>query len=937
MSIRTKNAHRLLLLLSLAVVGTGALAGTYYARRGYLNASAMHDRELGLAAVKAGDYPSGLTELGHYLGRFAERAEAHEIRYADALFNYALARQMVEEPKEMHLVTAVSLWKRYMALRPDNAQPPQLLEARHWSLDAQMALGWLPEALDTAQDILKTDSNDLKSLSVRTQILHAQRKFPEAQAAAQAWAKAYPHDFDALLMLEQAKSQQDPEHATEIFANDAAALLKSEPNEPRFELLASLAADLGIDLTDKKAASLKLSEAARKALAAEAGNLSDVEIVQRLVQQLDTLWVQSIVVGDQKQLGIAGKGLELARKSFESHPDDLEFRRLYAFELFQSGGSKQVETLLDKTTPDAAQADGRLLAIKALVEFNLGLVKEGRALLATAAQRGAKDPAVAALCEALTALLVTALDDANAMADLQTTLNDPAAKLEDCKPKLQAFVQAHPDDTEAFTNLQAILNNSAATRADILAKLDAYRLAIAQTLQETCKSAAAIVPSDPLISYLLAEASLRAGNADVAAKALMQTLSVAPAWVQANLRLAQLAVSLHQADAAVMRADIVLALGADDPNMLVFATLIHASMAAPGQTEQINKALALLQELQRRVADKIPPDAKQQIATQLSRLGRNQEAIQLLAATTPPGPSQTATRPGSDALLLAQLYAGQKRYPEAQALYDQLLAKEPTVDVIIYAADLAGSLGQKDKVNQIMAKLDALKSQPGGREMVWADYYSRHGTPQQAIDSWKAAIKANPANPKGWQLLLAFCLQTPSTPQFDGAASFFANFAEARKAVPADPAISPLIALQDTPGRKRESVTPTLLDELCQDLFIRSLIVAQLDLGGGSDGPVIKQCLDDVANSQKAMDTLPEMSIAASHNIQEQLIPVLQKLVYANPSVLPVQNLLIAFYGLSARYDQCVAMATRYADFSGQGRRAGTNRDPGACRRRPLG
>ena len=139
MSIRRKTRNRLLLLLAISVIGVGGLAGTYYIRRSYLNAWAMREREAGMVSVKAEDYAAGLAQLGHYLGRYSDRSEQFEGRYTDALFNYALSRQMVEEPKMAHLVTAASLWKRYLAIRPNNA------EARHQLLDAQLGLGWIPE------------------------------------------------------------------------------------------------------------------------------------------------------------------------------------------------------------------------------------------------------------------------------------------------------------------------------------------------------------------------------------------------------------------------------------------------------------------------------------------------------------------------------------------------------------------------------------------------------------------------------------------------------------------------------------------------------------------------------------------------------------------------------------------------------------------------
>ena len=272
MSIRRKTRNRILLLLSLAVVGTGALGGAYFVRRAILNASAMRDREAGMASVKAEDYAKGLQELGNYLARFANRPEAQESRYADALFNYALSRQMVEEPKRAHLMIAVPLWKRYLALpiviRTQKSEAErverneviivdlpllELREARHKLLDAQVGVGWLPEALDTASIILKTEPEHLKSLAVETQVLQQQRKYSEALIAAQAWAAAYPYDLEAHQMVVQLTGQLEPEKANnKYFVYYAEELLKTDPKEPRYALLASLATDQGADLKDRE-------------------------------------------------------------------------------------------------------------------------------------------------------------------------------------------------------------------------------------------------------------------------------------------------------------------------------------------------------------------------------------------------------------------------------------------------------------------------------------------------------------------------------------------------------------------------------------------------------------------------------------------------------------------------------------------------------------
>jgi len=158
------------------------------------------------------------------------------------------------------------------------------------------------------------------------------------------------------------------------------------------------------------------------------------------------------------------------------------------------------------------------------------------------------------------------------------------------------------------------------------------------------------------------------GDFDTATKALAQALQAAPAWVQVYVRLAQMTVVLHQPQNAMQYADIARGLAPDDPNVLTIDTFVNAAAANPGQTDQIDKTLALLAELKRRFADRSTPGDRQDIAMQLSRLGKTDEAIQLLAAATPPAlatqvstaPSTQAlasTRPAGDTFLLARLYA----------------------------------------------------------------------------------------------------------------------------------------------------------------------------------------------------------------------------------------------------------------------------------------
>ena len=114
------------------------MVGAYAIRRSYLRSQAQHAGQVGLAAAKAGDYDIALPQLGQYLGRFPNDA--------DALHYYRpLARQHVELPNGRHLGAAMSLWRHLLDLKPDD------LDAHHQLLDLYVEMGYGNETLDSAE------------------------------------------------------------------------------------------------------------------------------------------------------------------------------------------------------------------------------------------------------------------------------------------------------------------------------------------------------------------------------------------------------------------------------------------------------------------------------------------------------------------------------------------------------------------------------------------------------------------------------------------------------------------------------------------------------------------------------------------------------------------------------------------------------------------
>ena len=110
MSTRVKKKRRLIYLavgLALFVV---LGAGGYVVRSNQIKARLALSRQEGAAALAAGNYEAALHKVGTYLQRNSDDA--------DALYDYALAREHVPLPDNKHIGQAIAQYRRLLVMRP---------------------------------------------------------------------------------------------------------------------------------------------------------------------------------------------------------------------------------------------------------------------------------------------------------------------------------------------------------------------------------------------------------------------------------------------------------------------------------------------------------------------------------------------------------------------------------------------------------------------------------------------------------------------------------------------------------------------------------------------------------------------------------------------------------------------------------------------------
>jgi tetratricopeptide (TPR) repeat protein len=335
-----------LLLVAVGLCVALGVPAAYFGGRRLLVRRIQSWRQEGFAAAAAGDKARAADVLLRYLKRRPGDVEA--------LRRYAGVREAVEMPDGRHLTEAVG------ALQLLLGEEPESLDDRRHLLELYVRLERRPEALDTAEAILRRAPGDVRTAELKTEVLLKSGRDREALAAAQQWCKAAPLELKAHMARLALRARVG--HPPSAVVADAAGLRQANPGDARFEILQGFAhGQVGED-----------EEAARR-LKSAAHTVTDAALAKTLIEQLDALGMCDDSLAVLEGLVARGGGAEL--------------RHALGRRLWELGRWKESTAALADVSPADPGADATLLAIKALALAEQKLAAEAEACRAALVTR----------------------------------------------------------------------------------------------------------------------------------------------------------------------------------------------------------------------------------------------------------------------------------------------------------------------------------------------------------------------------------------------------------------------------------------------------------------------------------------------------------------------------------------------------------------------
>ena len=340
MAIKAKSKKRLIILLVAMMVIVGAGIGVFAIRRNQLHRETMASLVAGRAAMAEENWFDAMHQLGRYSNKHPEDV--------DVLYEYSKARREVEAPRGQHLLQTVGVLRRVLDLNPDHD------EARHDLMKLYVLLGYTTETLDTAEFLLKKDSENAEALRAKAVSLGRLRRFDEALPISMEFNQRKPLDLDGnILTLSLMRSLQKP--STDI-QQRVEELHTQHLEDPRFELLMAIAYADNAD-----------NETAIEWCRAAAGRKPpDAEFVGRLVMMFDKfhLYDESTAI-------------------LKTHASTMDNPYLFRALIRRLSDGQQFNELLDRLSdyPTDDTSDSEVLALKALTLFRLKRPDDARPIV----------------------------------------------------------------------------------------------------------------------------------------------------------------------------------------------------------------------------------------------------------------------------------------------------------------------------------------------------------------------------------------------------------------------------------------------------------------------------------------------------------------------------------------------------------------------------
>jgi len=421
--------------------------------------------------------------------------------------------------------------------------------------------------------------------------------------------------------------------------------------------------------------------------------------------------------------------------------------------------------------------------------------------------------------------------------------------------------------------MQAILGDDSLVCAMARARLlVATRASDADDVEitDTLKRIITAHPDLPEARVLWAENLEHLGKIDQAIAQLEVAVSARPKSDLLSLRLARLYRANGDVERAVQLLDRVLAMSKGNPTAITLAAGMLADVG------ELAKATAALEQLGTSASD-------------------------------------------TDHLMLARLYQRQSQLDKAEAAIAPLLQEPtPAPEVIDFAARLYTLEGKTADATAVMQKLDTAKLAPGQKEMIAGDYAAAAGQADQAIQHYREAIAASPANPSLRQALIVFLFATGRTNEATDATN------AAVQAIPTDKSLAAI-----------KHATPILLAVAARP-ELHSLLLDFLHEPLNSSA--VLEALDAVAKASQLHDPLAVLTQARSlsqHYPHFQGVQLWAIAVYLHagkisdatatiaragetfPASEDIALVATAFYRTQQRFAEMLDAAIRWRKFTG--------------------
>jgi Flp pilus assembly protein TadD/Tfp pilus assembly protein PilF len=355
MPIRTKTKKRLLILLAVFFTVVALGGGLYWVRYGAKEREAREAKALGLSQVAKGQYHEAMSSL--------QKCLLFNGNDLEALRALAQARPHVEEPNGAHIAQTIGLFRRILVLDPtDDSSRRELMEL-------YVKVGWATDALQTADQILDHNPENVEALRAKTIALLGLRRFDEALAVVRKLGALRHDDVDAaFLLLTVLRAKDTPPPA---LMAEADRLLASQPDSPRLLLVKGYAHYLNRQFPEALACYRTVAQTPTL----------DLDTTRQLVSLLDSVgqYAEALAVLSKQApaLGDASLRLQLAR------------RQLQAEQL------TDLLKLTDDQRPETDSSDSQLLALRVLALLRLERPVEAEALF-QALEKRREDNAAAA-------------------------------------------------------------------------------------------------------------------------------------------------------------------------------------------------------------------------------------------------------------------------------------------------------------------------------------------------------------------------------------------------------------------------------------------------------------------------------------------------------------------------------------------------------------